>query len=449
MTDLVLLLVTVLFVAVGFLSPFVLSLGYVWVDTLLPQRLSYSLLSTMPLAFIMGAGAVLSYLMNDRRDPPRITMVQVLAVVMALWITLTTTWAVAPIPAWIKWDPSFKTVIFTAFMPFVFRSRIQIESFVLVLIMAAAAHLLPWGFKTIVSGGGYEQSLGLMSVNSTFLAESSAVSTITVMFIPLLWWIRAHSLLIPGARVKTAMAAVMTGLYLIANIGTFARTGLVAIAVIAMGILLRTRRKVLFIAMAVVIGGGMTFFMSSRWEARISTITDYEQESSANDRLLIWQWTLGFAATHPLGGGFDAYVVNIFVRPDGSVQRARAFHNIYFATLGQHGFPGLAIYLAILGGSLLSLQKVMRRCRDRAELAWAGDLARASQLGLVILMVCGNFIDISFNFIIWDMVALAMCLNAHVARVLAPVKELHPSMIAALPDGRGRTGPGGVPAPYR
>ena len=429
MKDLLLLSVFVMFMAVGTLAPFVWGLGYIWVDVLVPHQLSYSLLSGMPVAFIMGAGAFFFYLLFDRRSPPRISALHILCGVLAIWITLTQTWAVVPDAAWEKWDPSFKVVAFAAFMPFMFRSRIQIEAYLLVLALSAAGHLLPWGLKTLVTGGGYNQSLGLLSVNGTVLAESSAVAAISIMFVPFLVWVRSHSLIIPWQAARTALSAGLIVLYLVASIGTFARTGLVGLAVLAAGLFVRSRRKVLFILLALVVGGILFAVTSDKWFARIDTITDYKEESSALVRLLVWQWTLGFVAEHPLGGGFNSYMINTInlgAGADGlpSVEHGRAFHSIYFAVLGEHGIPGLALYLSILGLSLLSMQRVIRQCKDRPDLAWAGDLARAAQLGLLVMMACGNFVDLSFIFVIWDIVALIMCLNAHVYRVLHTAQAL-------------------------
>ena len=424
MTDLALLAMFLMFISLGLLSPFVWSLGYVWVDTLSPHLLSYSLLAHIPAAFIMGAGAFASYLLMDRRSPPRLSLVHVLCGLLAVWITCTTTWAVRPTEAWFKWDASFKTLIFTCFMPFVFRTRIQIEAYLLVFLFAAAGHLLPWGFKTLLTGGGYEQSLGLMGVNAVMLSESSTVAMVTVMFVPLLVWFRNHSLLVPWHRVRTAVAGGLIVLYVIANVGTFARTGLIGLIILGFAMLMRTKRKILYLVMAGILGSAMLFVISDRWTARISTISNYEQESSANTRILIWKWTIGFSFEHPLGGGFNSYLVNVIPNPPGpdgeqTYQYGRAFHNIYMAALGEHGYPGLVMYFAVLSLSVLNMSRVIRRCKENLELLWIGDLARASQISLIIIMVCGNFIDASFSFLIWDIVALTICLSAHLQRVVS------------------------------
>ena len=71
-------------------------------------------------------------------------------------------------------------------------------------------------------------------------------------------------------------------------------------------------------------------------------------------------WTLDYVAQRPLGGGFDSYRDNAIevtvkrVDQDGNewfetvTDRDRAFHSNYFEVLGEHGWPGLFIYLMIL-----------------------------------------------------------------------------------------------------
>ena len=435
MMDLGLLCVWLAFVVFGFIAPFVWALGYVWVDVLQPHRISWSLLSSVPLALIMAVGAFMIYLLKDRRAPPRITLPHVLIGVLAIWITLTETWAIYPDRAWAKWDPSVKVLLFTMFMPFVFRSRVQIEAYILILIFSAAGHLMPWGLKTLATGGGYNQSLGLLGVNASPLAESSTVAAVAIMFVPLIVWARTHSLIIPWARIRTVGALGLALIFLVASVGTFARTGLVGLAILGIVMLARSKRRSLFIVLTLIAGAVLLSVTSDQWVERMETIRNVEGEGSAYTRVLVWQWTLGFAAEHPFGGGFESYLGNILVMPPGPdgisvVQRGRAFHNIFFAVLGEHGYPGLALYVSILALVAIRMQRLAKKIRHIPDLAWAYDLARASQLALVIILACGNFVDLSFLFIVWNVVALLICLNNHVTYAL---KERGLDLVAASP----------------
>lgn len=438
MSDLLITLAFIGFLAFGLISPFFLSLGYVWVDTFYPQFVARGMLGSVPVSFIMGAAAVGSYLLMDRRSPPRLGLLFALYLALAVWITLTTTWAVLPGPAWVKWDVSFKTLMFAAFIPFVIRSRIQIEAFVQVMLFSTAAHLLPWGAKTLLSGGGYDRSLGLLDSNQMPLSESSVVSAVCIMFVPLLVVLARYNRIIPPGRLPRLLFYGLIANFLIGSVGTFARTALVGLAVMGGGMLWRSKRKAGFAVAGAVALGLMFAVTSDKWTARVSTIGDYQTESSALVRTLVWQWTWDFAKEHPLGGGFEVYMTDRIVLPatgpDGEavVENGRAFHNIFFAVLGEHGYPGLALYLSIMGLSLLGLQATRRTLRGLPEHAWCYEMSGALQISLATLLACANFVDISFNGLMWEMLALSVCLREYARRVVkkdeVPLAHRDPAM---------------------
>ena len=172
------------FVGLGFSAPFVATLGYVWVDTFRPQEVAYILLNQLPVALIMGVVALGSYFLLDRARRPGCRMETGLQAAMAIWVTLTLFWAEVPEAAWDKWDWAFKTLLFATFVPFVIRSRVQIEAFAQIYVLSLAANFVPFGVKTLISGGGYGMNLGLQQGNSG-LAEGGLLSTVCLMAVPL------------------------------------------------------------------------------------------------------------------------------------------------------------------------------------------------------------------------------------------------------------------------
>ncbi len=435
MRDLAIVLTYVSFLTIGTMSPFVLSLGYVWVDLFGPQYLGWSPLSYLPVSFIMGAAAVAAYLLLDRRAPPRITWPTLLFLAIGLWITATTSWAAVPEASWAKWNVAFKALMFATFIPFVIRSRVQVEAFVHVYIFSMSAHILPWAAKTVISGGGYGQSLGLVGSNVIWLSESSAVATIGIMVLPLLLTLRRHSLLLPRGRIRDVvyLGTALGGLF--ASIGTFARTAIVGLGVLGVGMFLRSRRKAVFLLAAAVVGAGLFAVTSDKWTERISTIEDFATENSAYVRILVWRWTLGYVAQHPFGGGFRVWLTDhIVIESSGpnvpaTEQSGRAFHNIFFAVLGEHGYPGLALYGLLIIVLFVGLQRVIRLTALQPIHEWAHDLAKALQITIAVLLTCGNFIDISFEPLVWYLFTMVVCLREYVRRVV-PAPETKVSEVA-------------------
>ena len=91
-----LLFVYVAFLGLSASAPFVATLGYVWVDTFAPQNVAYILLNQIPVAMIMGAVAVGTYLLLDRRSPPPLSAKWLLMVAIMIWVNLTMIWAEVP-----------------------------------------------------------------------------------------------------------------------------------------------------------------------------------------------------------------------------------------------------------------------------------------------------------------------------------------------------------------
>ncbi len=435
MRDLAIILAYVSFLTIGTMSPFVLSLGYVWVDLFGPQYLGWSPLSFIPVSFVMGAAAVAAYLLLDRRAPPRITLPTLLFLAIGLWITATTSWAALPEASWAKWDVAFKALMFAAFIPFVVRSRVQIEAFLHVYVFSISAHILPWAVKTVISGGGYGQSLGLVGSNAIWLSESSTVAMVGIMLMPLLLTLRKHSLLLPRGRIRDVvyLGTALGGLF--ASIGTFARTAIVGLGVLGVTMFLRSKRKAVFLLAAAVVGAGLFSVTSDKWTERISTIEDYASENSAYVRILVWRWTLGYVAQHPLGGGFRVWLTDHIVTESSgpnvpaTEQTGRAFHNIFFAVLGEHGYPGLFLYGLLIVVLFASLQRVIKLTALQPALEWAHDLAKALQITIAVLLACGNFIDISFEPLVWYLFTMVVCLREYVRRVV-PAPETRMSEVA-------------------
>ena len=410
------------FFVLGRATPFVLALGYLWVDTFSPQAIASSILTSIPVSLVMAVAAIGSYIVVDR-EKGRLTAMSVLLILFAVWVTMTTAfWAEVPASAWEKWNYAFKTICFAAFLPFVFRSRIQIESLMQIYLFSLMVHFLPVGVKTIISGGGYGKDLGVIGGNA-LLSEGSTLAGVSLMLIPMIFYLRKHTLIMPRSIVTQLGYSGLITLALAAAIGTYERTALIGMVVVGIGIWIRSRRKVLYGVIGVLAVMGVASATSDAWNQRISTIKHFDTEGSALGRILVWEWTLGYVAEHPLGGGFNSYKVDRVVFPpadpndDPIIKTGIAFHSIYFEVLGEQGYVGLGIFFAIIGLALMQLQKVARLTRNIEEMLWARELAYALQVSLVTLLACGSFIGIAFQPMLYYLFALAACLHAHVRQV--------------------------------
>jgi putative inorganic carbon (HCO3(-)) transporter len=430
-----LLLVYLTLVGLGIAAPFVLTLGYVWVDTFQPQNVAYVILNQVPVAMVMGGAAVIGYFILDRRSPPRFTLASALQLLLALWVTLTMVWAEAPVPGWEKWNWAFKSIMFSAFIPLVIRSRVQIEAFAQTYVFSLAANFVPFGAKTLISGGGYGQNLGLLTGNSG-LAEGGLLSTLCLMAVPLALFLGRHGQLLPKTKPVRLAYFGIAGLAVVTALGTFERSALIGLVILAMYMLSRSRHKLRLGLLLGVFALALVYVMSSRWTERISTIGDYAEESSALVRILVWRWTFNYAVSHPLGGGFAAYLIDSVELPDGTVEFGRAFHSIYFELLGEQGWIGLGLFCLLSGSTLLGLRRMARRARKVPEMAWCADMSDALQSALMVFLTAGAFVGIAFQPMFWYFIAMSISLREYVHRVEqlqaqgdgpVPWRERHPA----------------------
>lgn len=430
MRDLVLFAFVAALLLFGLKRPFLFTLAYLYVDTVSPQRISYSLLSSMSISMVVAALAIGGWLAADKKElrfGPR----QGLILFLLLYVTWTTAYADIPLEAWTKWEWVWKALLFAIFLPFTLRTKLRLEAALLFLCLSAAAIIIVGGIKTVAGGAGYGV-LNLMVDNNSGLYESSTISTVAIALIPLILWFTRHgTIFTPDWRVKLFCGALIFSCLLI-PIGTEARTGLVCIAVLGLLLLRDAKRRFLYIGAALALGAAAIPFLPSSFTNRMETIQGFKADESAGTRLAVWGWTWNYALDHPMGGGFEAYRQNrIQVSTTSEVGGAdsslssvrsladegRAYHSAYFEMLGEQGFPGLIVFLLIHGIGLVRMEVIRRRYRRvEGEDKWIAPLATALQNFQLIYLVGAVFVGIAYQPFVYLMIASQIGFDAWLSR---------------------------------
>ena len=437
--SLLLLFMFFLFLGGSVAVPFLATLGYVWLDLFQPQNMYYVLfLSSMPVAMIMGLAAIVTYLAMDRRSPPPVTPELMLQITMAVWITFTSfALAVAPDATWLKWDWAFKTIVFTTFVPFVIRSRIQIEAFVQIMLLSLATNFLPYGAKVLISGGGYGVNLGLQEGNSG-LSEGGLLSTGCLMMVPLALHLAVHTHILPKFKMWRFVYWGMAGLAIATAIGTYERSALIGLGILGVAAILRSKNKILYTFVVACVAVVIAISAGRGYKDRIATIGTYQSDSSAETRLLMWKWTTDFSLTHPLGGGFYAFIGSVVEIPatatePAHVETGRAYHSSYFEVLGEQGYPGLLMFLGLAALAFRRLGRMRKMTRNVPEFEWVASLCSAIEIGLCVFFSCGAFVSLSFQPMFWYFIGMTLALNGYMYHAQL---EGEP---AQRPWARGRT----------
>jgi probable O-glycosylation ligase (exosortase A-associated) len=183
-------------------------------------------------------------------------------------------------------------------------------------------------------------------------------------------------------------------------------------------------------------------FMPQKWVDRMETIENYEQDSSAMSRINSWTTATNVAQDRFFGGGFRAYHARGFERYAEDPSGDRAAHSIYYEMLGEHGFVGLALFLALWILVWRDASWIVRQCRSRKDLRWASDLARMIQVSLIGYFVGGAFLNFAQYDFVYNLLAALVLTRLLVEREIRKVEQeaavpVRPQMEA---DGHGVTG---------
>jgi len=449
MRDLVLLAFIGTILLMGFKRPFLWVLLYIYVDIVSPQLIGWGFIRSLHLSLVTFIAAFAGYVILDKKEGSCFTLRQALMLALLAWSGYTTIGAVFQEFAWQKWDWVWKGMVFAAFLPLTLRTRLRLEAAMLVFVLSIGANAINGGMKTVFGGGGYGSLTMLVDMDSG-LYEGSIMSTAAIATIPLVLFLARRGTIFRPHWTVWIFAIALIFASLLIPIGSNARTGLVCIAVLGVLMLRQVRHRFVFAGLAGVALVASLPFLPDEYVERMETITGFRSDESASTRIEVWKWTIDYALANPNGGGFDAYRGNSFtydlpeIEGEGNNRRitysevtdeARAYHSSYFEVLGEQGWLGLFLWLALQGLGLWQMERV--RWREKASRedrdAYMYDLATSLQHAQIIFLVGALFVGIAFQSFVFILIAMQCAVWSHWRRLR---KGFKPSVVAERLAGR-------------
>ena len=153
-------------------------------------------------------------------------------------------------------------------------------------------------------------------------------------------------------------------------VATQSRGGTIALAFVAFYYWLSSKKKVMTGSVAVAGLIAVMIYAPPAYFTRMNTISNYEQDGSAQGRITAWKAGTAMMLSNPLlgvgAGNFPAnYTRFAPVGPTGPETRWKTAHSIYFLILGELGLPGLGLLLAFIIVNLRQNRRLMRQIRER------------------------------------------------------------------------------------
>lgn len=412
------------------------ALLWLWVSYMNPHRLTWGFAYNFQFAMIIGVVTMGAWLLS--REPKRVpwTTTTALLVAFTLWISLTTAFAAAPALAFPKWDRTIKIMVGVFLVLGLLQGRQRLIALTWVTAGSIAFYGVKGGLFVIATAGRYRVS----GPEDSFIADNNQAAVALLMVLPLLRYLQQAA---PRRWMRLALLAAMA-LTLLAILGTYSRGAIIGLAAVVLMLWLKSRHKAVLGAVIGISIGLAVAFMPPQWMDRIHSTSDYQEDASAQGRLDAWAHAMTVAVERPLtGGGFGTFSPEVFQRYSPGITW-RAAHSIYFEVLGEQGFIGLALFLAIGITAYRSGTWIHRRVRGRPDLAWAGGLAQMLQVGLVAYGVGGAFLSLGYFDLYYGLVAMLVLTRAAVAQQLGARAPSSPLRLRPLAVAGGASPSGGA-----
>ncbi len=371
------------------------ALRYPWIGVMLwtllsilnPHKYSWQL-DSQPVAAIMAVCTLVGILVSKDRKSFPLTRESLMLLLLMAWFSITLLGSFNIEGSYDQWKKVMKIDFMILVTLLVLHTRRHIMALTWVLVFSLGYYGVKGGVFTITTGGQYR----VWGPLSTYIEGNNELALALIMTIPLMQYLRGqmqnrwvrHGLLL--SRLLCAAAAL----------GSHSRGALVAIAAMAMFLWWRSKGKLIAGIALVTAAVLMIGFMPENWTQRMDTITDYQDDASAMGRINAWQMAWNLAKQNFLGGGFDIYTYDVFLRYAPNPEDIHAAHSIYFQILGEHGFVGLFIFVLMWIFVWSSAGKLRREAVQQVESAWLADLGAMCQVSLVGFAVGGAFLSLAY-----------------------------------------------------
>jgi len=369
---------------------------WAWLSLMNPHKMSFGFAQSLPFAQASALATLLMLPFSKHRRPLPMNFGVVCMLLLWAWMTLTSLLAIAPADlVWERWVFVSKIILMTAVTMMLLRGKRDLHILLAVVVFSIAFFGFKGGAFTLANGGAYR----VWGPPGGMLEENNSFAVACLIIIPLVYYFQQTA-----QRRWLRWLMLLTMVFLGASaLGSQSRGALVALLAMALVLGFKSKHPVrVTFVLAVLVAVGISF-MPESWTERMDTIQTYSEESSALSRIYTWQTLFNAAWDRPLlGTGFRADHPKIFelyapVKPEYVQFQGKVWvaHSIYFQALGEHGFPGLMLFLCIWIWTWREAGRLAKRAGAHADLApWMPLLMRMCQTSLVAYAAGGAFLSL-------------------------------------------------------
>jgi putative inorganic carbon (HCO3(-)) transporter len=398
--DLVIIAIVLYAAFMALHRPWIGVMLWTWISIMNPHRYTWGFAATAPLALIAAASTLLGLLLTRERESPFKGPPVVWLFVFVIWMTASWLMGFNTSADYPLWDRSIKIFFMTFVALMLLHDRQQIMALAWVAVGSLAILGAKGGLFTIASGGSYR----VWGPAESFIYGNNEFALALIMTIPLMHFLQLQ---MGDPRMRKAMSVVML-LCVASALGSLSRGAFIGIIVMGMMFWWRSKRKGGIGVLLVLIVLATLVMLPPEWWERMSTISSYQKDKSAMGRINAWivAWEV---AKHRLFGAGMSYQFKPFFIAFGPYEtHVRAAHSIYFQILGNHGFVGLGLWLAMWFSTLRTAGWLRHNARRIPEATWAADLGAMVQVGLIGYAAGGMFLSLAYFDLPYTMLVLVV-----------------------------------------
>ena len=399
---------------------------WIWTAMFFPNAWLYGAGTAIRYNLLFTAVAMLGYFLMKYKTNVSFGNMGLLVFLFFGWTVFSTMMTEGvPEVAWEYWTRLFKIILLFVFIVLIVEKKLHIDFFMWCVVMSIGFFAGLEALKYIASGGGHH----IEGFAGHVLGDRNELALAFVITLPICsYLLKEYG---PGSVIVRFGLVGLMGLLVTAIVGTQSRGGFIALLGLGGYFFLKSDRKILLAILVVVLVGVLSTVVSQEWTSRMDSIGEAKEDASFMGRVVAWKLSFIMAVHHPFfGGGFKAleyfpvwrelsqdflaypffYTGNEL--PDTT--KAHAAHSVYFQVLGDHGFVGLALYLAIIARAFASARKVARQARAHVETAWIGGVSTTFQLCIFTFCLGGAALSFAYFDLIFAIYGLILVLDRRI-----------------------------------
>lgn len=403
--------------------PYILMRPYIgvlvcsWLGYMNPHRLAWGFAYYFPFVSIVAGVTIVStviyMLMSREKKSFPFYPATMLWMLFIAWMCFTTLFAMVPIDANEELIRTLKIQLIIFITLLVINNRDKLNLLVWVIAGSIGFYGIKGGIHSILTGGQYL----VWGPKGSFIEGNNELALALIMVIP---FMRYLQLIVEQVWMKRVFWACI-GLTMISIVVSYSRGAFLALAVMISFLIIKTRHRAIFIVLAVVAVIGIGMFLPDKYWDRMGTIQSYDEDASAMGRINAWNFAYNIATHRPLtGGGFNVFDRDLFKRFAPIPEDFHDAHSIYFEVLGEHGFIGLFLFLAMWITVFFMGSNIIARTKQHENLTWAKDLVAMSQVSMVGYAAGGAFLGLAYYDLPYHIISIILIVRMIVDREIGP-----------------------------